>query len=306
MLSRVFMAQKDLKGKLVLITGGARGIGRATAVEFLRLGARVVVADIDLPAAEQTARELGSQGEIRAYRLDVTQRADWDQLIDRAEREVGAIEVLVNNAGIMSLGKFLELDENNDRRQIEINIMGVLHGMRAVLPRMQQRGRGHIVNVASLAGRVGIPHATTYTATKFAVIGATESVRNELRGSGIDFTYVMPYLVNTELAAGTRGLKWPPIVEPEEVAEALVSAVRKNRLEVYVPRISRLTAMLPAIMPRSVVDALGSVMGLNKLFKRVDGAARAAYVSRTTEPAVPAKEPADAGKSSKPNARVMN
>src|SRR5688572_26211041 len=235
------MADKDLRGKLVLITGGARGIGRATAVELLRAGARVVIADIDLPLAETTARELTSSGEIRPMKLDVTQRSEWEQVVEKVERDVGPIEVLVNNAGIMSLGKFLELDENNDRRQIEINVMGVLHGMRAVLPRMQARGKGHIVNVASLAGRVGIPHATTYTATKFAVIGATESLRNELRGSGIDFTYVMPYLVNTELASGTKGLRWPPIVEPEDVARALVAGVRKNRLEVYVPRVGQLT-----------------------------------------------------------------
>jgi short-subunit dehydrogenase len=298
------MAHKDLKGKLVLITGGARGIGRATAVELLRAGARVVIADIDFAAAETTARELTAAGDVRPYRLDVTKRADWDALIDKVEREIGSIEVLINNAGIMSLGKFLELDEANDRRQLDINVMGVLHGMRAVIPRMQARGRGHVVNVASLAGRVGIPHATTYTASKFAVIGATESVRNELRGSGIDFTYVMPYLVNTDLASGTRGLKWPPVVEPDEVARALVDAVRKNKLEVYVPRISKLTAMLPALLPRRVVDALGAVMGLNSLFKKVDAGARAAYVARTTT-AEAATKP-EAPPASKTNVRAVN
>ena len=204
----------------------------------------------------------------------------------------------------MSLGKFVELDEDNDRRQIDINVMGVLHGMRAVIPRMQSRRRGHIVNIASLAGRVGIPHATTYTATKFAVIGATESVRNELRGSGIDFTYVMPYLVNTELAAGTRGLKWPPIVEPEDVAKAVVHGIKKNKLEVYVPRISKLTAMLPAVLPRRLVDALGTLMGLNALFRKVDAGARADYVKRTT--GEPAKEEPASASASKPNVRVVN
>lgn len=301
------MAEKDLKGKLVLITGGARGIGRATAAELLRAGARVVIADIDLALAETTARDLTSAGEIRPYKLDVTKRAEFDALVDKVERDIGPIDVLINNAGIMSLGKFIELDENNDRRQIEINVMGVLHGMRAVIPRMQARRRGHIVNIASLAGRIGIPHATTYTATKFAVIGATESVRNELRGSGIDFTYVMPYLVNTELAAGTRGLKWPPIVEPEDVAKAVVHGIKKNKLEVYVPRISKLTAMLPALLPRRVVDALGTLMGLNALFRKVDANARADYVARTSAESPSTKEQsAETTGSAKTNVRVVN
>src|SRR5688572_24745146 len=114
------MAEKDLRGKLVLITGGGRGIGRATAVEFLRAGARVVIADIDLTVAENTARELASSGDIHALRLDVTKRAEFDELVDKVERDFAPIEVLVNNAGIMSLGKFLEHDEKNDRRQVEI------------------------------------------------------------------------------------------------------------------------------------------------------------------------------------------
>jgi NAD(P)-dependent dehydrogenase (short-subunit alcohol dehydrogenase family) len=274
------MANKDLRGKLVLITGGARGIGRATAVEFLRHGARVLIADIDLEVAEQTARELASTGEISAYKLDVTQQQSFSDLVERIEREKGPLDVLVNNAGIMSLGPFLEHEESKDRRQIEINLFGVIHGMRAAIPRMKARGHGHIVNVASLAGRSGIPHAAAYTASKFAVIGVTESVRNEMFGTGIDFTYVMPYLVNTELASGTRGLKWPPVVQPEDVARALVDGVERRKLEVYVPRIGRLTAMLPMILPRALTDWIGVQMGLTKIFKKVDESARAAYLAR--------------------------
>jgi short-subunit dehydrogenase len=297
------MADKDLRGKLVVITGGARGIGRATAVEFLRNQARVIVADVDLASAETAARELSGLGDTTAYKLDVTEKSEFDALVERIEREKGPIDILVNNAGIMSLGAFLDHDESKERRQMDINVFGVLHGMRAVIPKMRARGQGHIVNVASLAGRVGIPNAAGYTASKFAVIGITESVRNELRGSGIDFTYVMPYLVHTELTSGTRGLKWPPIVEPEDVAKALVDAVKKRKLEVYVPKIGRLTAMLPVLLPRGIVDWIGNQMGLNKLFKHIDADKRAAYVARTTGPegqAVPSN-----GSSEKPKVRVV-
>lgn len=276
------MANTELKGKLALITGGARGIGRATAAELLRAGARVAICDIDLQIAERTANELSPRGDVSAYHLDVTDQAEFNRAVAQIEAEKGPIDILINNAGIMSLGAFLEHEEANDRKQFEINVFGVMHGMRAVLPRMRTRGAGHIVNVASLAGRVGIPNAAGYTASKFAVIGMTESVRNELKGSGIGFTYVMPYLVNTDLTAGTKALFWPPIVEPEDVAKALVDGVRRKKLEVYVPRIGRLTAMLPAVLPRVLVDWVGAKMGLTQLFRRVDLEKRAAYLARTT------------------------
>lgn len=276
------MANKDLRGKLAVITGGARGIGRATAVEFLKRGARVGIADIDLAAAEETARDLARLGTIVAYRLDVCDRRQFEALIERIEREQGPVDILVNNAGIMSLGGFLEHEEGHDRKQIDINLFGVIHGMRAVLPRMKARGRGHIVNVASLAGRVGVPHAASYSASKFAVIGVTEAVRHEVRRSGIDFTYVMPYLVNTELVAGTGRLPWPPAVQPEDVARAVVEGVRRRQVEVYVPKIGKLTAVLPVVFPRAVTDWVSDKMGLLDLFRTYDARLRAAYIARTT------------------------
>lgn len=276
------MARRKLAGKLCAITGGARGIGRATAMALLRKGARVVIGDIDGEVALGTARELSHLGGIYAYPLDVTQRVEFEAFVDRIERELGEIDVLVNNAGIMSLGGFLEHDESNDRKQIEVNLFGVLHGMRAVIPRMKARRSGHVVNVASLAGRAGIAYAATYSATKFAVIGVTESVRAEMRGFGIDFSYVMPYLVRTDLTSGTRGLKWPPIVEAEEVAGAIVGALESRRVEVYVPAIGRLGAILPAVLPRRALDWLGGKLGVDRLFQRVDAESRAAYIARTT------------------------
>lgn len=277
-----------LRGKVVLVTGGARGIGRATAARFLDEGARVVVADVDGAEADATARALSSRGPITARTLDVTRPEDFEAVVRAIEAELGPIDVLVNNAGIMGLGPLLEPDEAVERRMIELNLFGVLNGMRAVLPGMIARGAGHVVNVASLAGKIGIPRATVYSASKFAVVGVTESARTELVGRGVGFTVVLPYLVHTELTAGTRALAWPPAIEPEDVADALVDGVRRGAHEVYVPRVTRLVAVLPVLLPRALVNWIGRRLGFERLFGDVDAAARAAYVARVRSAAGPA------------------
>lgn len=268
----------DPSGKLALITGGARGIGRCTASRFVDAGARVVIADLDGDVAEQTGRDLG----VTAHQLDVTDGNAFAALVERVEADVGPIEILVNNAGIMSLGRFTEQHPRNDDKQLAVNVFGVINGMRAVLPRMTRRGRGRIVNVASMAGRIGVPNGAVYSATKHAVIGLTESVRLENRGSGIRFTYVMPAPVKTELLAGAKELKFPPLVQPEEVAEAIVDAVQRGKLDVYVPRVGRLLSILPAVLPLRVQDAIGDLLGLSRLFGDIDQEARKAYEARTT------------------------
>lgn len=274
---------RDLTGVLVAITGGARGIGRATAERFLRRGARVALLDLDLEVAEASARALsGAGGEVRAYRLDVRDLEEFRAVWARVEAAQGPIEVLVNNAGIMSLGAFLDQPEVADQRQIEINLLGVIHGMRAALPGMLARRRGHVVNVASMAGKLGVPFAATYSATKHAVVGLTEAVRLEHRKSGVRFSYVMPIPVKTELLAGTTPMAWPPPVEPEDVAEAIVSAVEGGQVEVFVPGYQRLLAVLPHLVPRPVVEWVARLTHFDRFFGVVDAGARAAYVARTT------------------------
>ncbi len=274
------MASFDPSGKLVLITGGARGIGRVTASRFAADGARVVIADLDGGVAEETAKELALGG---ARALDVADGPAFKSLVEELEAKEGPIDVLINNAGIMSLGGFTEQAPRNDEKQIGVNLLGVINGMRAVLPRMAKRQRGRIVNVASQAGRIGVPAAAVYSATKHAVCGLTESVRLEYRGSGIRFTYVLPAPVRTELFAGAKELKFPPLVEPEDVADAILDAVRTGKLEVYVPKIGRLLAILPGILPLRLRDRIGDLLGLGKMFTDFDPEARKLYAARTTE-----------------------
>ena len=182
-----------LVGQVAAITGAARGIGKETARAFLREGMKVAIGDLDAELTRQTAEELGSGA--FGFGLDVTRRGSIEQFVDAVENDLGPIDVWVNNAGIMPLGRFLDEDDATAQRMIDINLHGVIWGMKVVLPRMVARNRGHVVNVASQAGRYGTPGGATYSATKHAVIGLSESVRGELRHEGADvaISYVLPY-----------------------------------------------------------------------------------------------------------------
>ncbi len=270
------MPRRVIAGRTALVTGGARGIGRATAEALLREGVTVAIADVDADLAAETASALG----IASYALDVR---DLDQFVDvvaRVEAEVAPLDVLVNNAGIMPIAPFLELDPVLDDRQIDINIRGVLHGMRAAMPGMLKRGRGHIVNIASTAGMVGVPYVGVYSGTKHAVRGITEAVRHEY--PSLDFSYVMPAIVRTDLTSGTKSLRWPPKIEATDVADAVVGCLISGQVDVFVPRFARLTAVLPALLPRRVTEAVGRVFGIDRVFEQVDPVARQAYQQRIT------------------------
>jgi hypothetical protein len=190
------------------------------------------------------------------------------------------VDLLVNNAGVLSVGPFLTQAAALDERQIAVNLGGVIAGLRAVLPGMLARGAGHVVNVASVAGRVGTPDAAVYSATKHAVVGLSESVRHELRGTGVELSWVLPGIVRTELVSGVTPLRWPRAVGPDEVADAIVAAFRTGRVETWVPRETRLAAVLPAVFPRRVVEWVGRALGVDRVFTKVDAVARAAYDAR--------------------------
>jgi NAD(P)-dependent dehydrogenase (short-subunit alcohol dehydrogenase family) len=269
--------RRSLNGKVVAITGGARGIGKATAEALVRRGARVAIGDIDLAVAEQTAAGLG--GGSVALALDVSDRGSFETFLDEAERQLGPLDVVINNAGIMPTTPFVEEPEDSFRRQIEINLVGVIHGTQLAMARMMPRDSGHIVNIASQAGKAGIPGIATYSATKHAVVGLSESVRGELRGRNVEISCVMPTVVNTELTAGV-GQKWVKPVEATDVAEAIVAALEVPRFDVYVPKSNGALLRGASLMPRSAAEWVARKMGTDKLMTEVDHAARAAYEER--------------------------
>ncbi len=285
---------RSLNGQVVAITGGARGIGRATAAALIAQGARVGIGDIDAALVERTASELGA-GTI-GLPLDVTDRESFAAFLDEVERQLGPLDVLVNNAGIMPIGPFLDETDRTAQRLVDINVHGVILGSKLAIERFLPRRRGHIVQLASIAGKMGVPGDATYCATKHAVVGLTESLRAELRGTGIEVHQVLPIGVNTELYSGVeaaRGLKTP---EPEDVANAIVELLRTGKFQLYVPREMSALMRLQALLPRRVADAIARLTKADQLMLGANPAARAAYDTRMdqlingTAPAAPAAD----------------
>jgi NAD(P)-dependent dehydrogenase (short-subunit alcohol dehydrogenase family) len=288
--------RRSLSGKVVAITGGARGIGKATATALVRKGCRVAIGDLDLALAEATAAGLG--GGTVALALDVTDRASFAKFFDETERQLGPVDAVVNNAGIMPVTPFVDEGEDSIRRQIDINLIGVITGTQLAIKRLQPRGSGYIVNIASQAGKAGIPGIATYSATKHAVVGLSEAVRAELRGSGIEVLCVMPTVVNTELTSGV-GQRWVKPVEASDVADEIVDAMEVPRFDVFVPRANGAMYKLLTLLPRGAREGLGRLMKVDKLMLEVDHGARRAYEERVagSEPsagagAADAQEPA--------------
>jgi NAD(P)-dependent dehydrogenase (short-subunit alcohol dehydrogenase family) len=281
---------RPLSGRVVAITGGARGIGRATASALVRHGARVGIGDVDAALARETATALGP--EVRAYELDVTSRPSFAAFLDAVESDLGPLDVLVNNAGIMPVTPFLDESDAAAACQVDINLHGVIFGMKEALPRMLSRGSGHVVNLASIAGKAGVPHLATYCATKHAVVGVSEAVRSELDGRGIEFTCVMPALVNTELTAGVAAGRGVKKTEPEDVAAAIVDVLRQPRFEVYVPRVVGAINKVMSILPRAGREAVGRLLEADKVMVRADMAGRAAYEHRVAGEEPAARPPA--------------
>ena len=269
--------RRSLSGKVVAITGGARGIGKATATALVRKGCRVAIGDLDLALAEKTAGELG--GGTIALQLDVTDRSSFAHFLDEAERQLGPVDAVINNAGIMPVTPFEDESADSVQRQIDINLGGVITGTQLAIKRLRPRGGGYIVNIASQAGKSGLPGIATYSGTKHAVVGISEAVRAELRDTGIEVLCVMPTVVNTELTSGV-GQKWVKPVEAEDVANEIVEAMEVPRFDVFVPRANGALYKILAPLPRSWREALGRAMKVDKLMIEVDHGARQAYEDR--------------------------
>jgi NADP-dependent 3-hydroxy acid dehydrogenase YdfG len=282
--------RRSLHGKVVAITGGARGIGKATAIALTRRGCRIAIGDLDLELAETTAQSLG--GGAVALKLDVTERESFSEFLDETERQLGPLDVLINNAGIMPLGRFADEDDATARRMIDINLHGVIFGTKLALARMEPRNSGHIVNIASQAGKGGFPGGATYCATKHAVVGLSEAVRAELDGTDIEVSVVMPAVVNTELAAGLKEARGVKNLEPEEVAEAIVDALETARFDVWVPRSTQYIATVMNIVPRRGREAIARFLKADKVLAEADPAARASYEDRAahSEPGLEPEE----------------
>lgn len=271
------MAKSGLRGKVVAITGGARGIGLAMAKTLSAQGARVSIGDVDAKLAAASARTIGAH----AASLDVRERASFSAFLESTENAFGPLDVLINNAGIMPTGAFTDESDAISETQIAVNLRGVILGCKLALPGMVARGSGHIVNVASMAGVLPVPGLAVYCATKFAVVGLTQSLREEYRDSGVQFSTIMPAKVTTELASGTdAAARGVPTSSPEDVAAAVVEALTKQLTEVTVPRYLGAAPAVLGLAPHWLQRGFRRTFGDRRVLEKLDSKARTGYDQR--------------------------
>jgi short-subunit dehydrogenase len=235
----------------------------------------VAIGDVDLAAAEDVAGEIG-EGAF-AMELDIADRDSFARFLDAAEERHGPLAVMVNNAGIDWIGPFHEEPDEVTRREIAVNLFGTTIGSKLALARMLPRRSGHLVNVASGVGRVPLPGSATYSATKHGVVGLTESLRLEYRGSGIDFSLILPAQVETGMLDGQARPRALAQVTADDVAAAVLDALRGGRFEVSVPRSQGASVKLATILPRGVRELMFRALGVTRIAGETDAEARRDY-----------------------------
>lgn len=277
-----------LTGSVVAITGAGRGIGAATARAFALAGARVAVGDLDKQLAVEVATALreATGAETTGSGLDVRDPASFAAFLEHAETQLGELDILVNNAGIMPTGLFIDEDPALTQQMIAVNINGVVTGSRLAAQRFVPRRRGHIVNIASLAGISPEPGVATYCGTKHFVVGFSESLHRELHGSGVGVSTVLPGVIDTELSRGTRVPRWAaPIAcaDPERVADAVVTAVTADRVRITAPAALGATVTAMSMLPARAKFAITRLLRMDQLVSGADPVARARYHQRLSE-----------------------
>ena len=262
-----------LHGARVLVTGGGSGLGRRLALDSAARGAELVLWDLDLPAAESVAAEIRAAGGVAAAQgVNVADQ----QAVAAAAGTAGGVDVLINNAGVVTGRPLLEAGEEQIRRTMEVNVLALFWTTRALLPGMLDRGRGTVVTIASAAGWAGVSRQTDYSTSKWAAVGFTESLRNELRTAGhrVSTLVVCPYYIDTGMFDGvtTRFPRLLPILLPEDVSRRTLDAIEAGEHQVMMPWMVR-TVPLMRVLPPRMFDRVMDLFGMNHAMDRFTGRA---------------------------------
>ncbi|XP_077990759.1 17-beta-hydroxysteroid dehydrogenase 13-like [Glandiceps talaboti] len=260
--------RKKIDGEVVLITGAGHGIGRCLALEFAKVGAKLVLWDINQKGNEATATEVTAVGaRVNTYTVDLRKRDEIKSVAEQVKREVGHVDILVNNAGLLNGLELLRLSDDQIQRVMDVNIMAHFWTVRAFLPSMLDHNHGHIVTMASMAGKHGVAKLVDYTASKYAAVGFTEALTNEIKEQnkdGIKTTTVCPLFVDTGMTKYPR-LRFPklsPVMEPEYVAAEIIDGVLRNKEELLIPSSLRFTLSLKnPFIPRKVAHLFHDFFG---------------------------------------------
>ena len=268
-----------LKYKNVLITGGAGGIGHLVAEGMAEAGATVVLWDLDKDKLKKAAKSIKDKGgRVYTHVCDVTDRKAVYRKIEKVKRDCGNIDILINNAGIVSGKPFWELTDEDIQTTMDVNMMAMFWTVKAVLPDMIEANSGHIVTISSAAGIVGATKLTDYNASKFAAFGFDESLRMEFKKNKMNIrtTIVCPYFINTGMFKGVKSrFSWLlPILEEKEVAKKIVKAIKSNRPRLIMPSLVYASWMM-RYLPVSVFDWISAFLGVSTAMDQFEGRKKA-------------------------------
>ncbi|XP_028659382.1 epidermal retinol dehydrogenase 2 isoform X2 [Erpetoichthys calabaricus] len=235
--------RKNVAGEIVLISGAGSGIGRLMSLEFAKLGATLVLWDINQDGNKETARLVKENGGLRVYtyQCDCSNKTEIYRVADQVKREVGDVTILINNAGIVTGKKFMDSPDDLVQKTLEVNTLAHFWTYKAFLPAMMASNHGHLVSIASSAGLIGVNGLADYCASKFAAVGFAESIGLEMLASGKDgikTTIVCPYFITTGMFDGCQS-KWPrllPILDSSYAAKKIVDAILKEQVYLVMPR----------------------------------------------------------------------
>jgi all-trans-retinol dehydrogenase (NAD+) len=266
---------KNVNGKVVLVTGGASGIGRLMAFDFARRGAVVAVWDLNPAALETLETEAAAQGlSITGMACDVSDRSAVYKRAAELKTKLGPVDILVNNAGVVSGKTLLETPDEKIEKTMQVNVLALFWVTKAFLPAMIERKSGHIVTIASAAGIIGVQGLADYCASKFAAVGFDESLRMELKRikSPVKTTVVCPFFIDTGMFKGVK-TRFPlllPILKPQPAVKRIVKAVLKNRRRLIMPAFVNLVLYL-RIFPPGVMDAIAGFFGISHAMDEFTG-----------------------------------
>jgi len=266
---------KPISNKIALITGGASGIGRSIALKMAARGSHVVLWDIDDKRLARVADEIAdADGKAVVYQCDVADKQMVYSTADRVRKEVGKVDILINNAGIVTGKLFLDCPDEQLRRTMEVNILAHFWTVKAFLPDMIGENNGHIVTIASAGGIIGSARLADYSASKFAAFGFHEALRAEFKKERLNIhtTVVCPYFTNTGMFAGvkTRVSFLLPILDEEHVADRIVNAIARKKPRLIMPPFVYSTWLL-RLFPVSVFDWVANLLGVNNAMDEFHG-----------------------------------
>ena len=258
----------DYSGKVVVVTGASSGIGKEAAREFAKLHADVILVSRNRAALEAVSSELsGLKGSILVCPCDVSRREEVERMSSEVLERFGRVDVLVNNAGFGIYGNFSSLAVEDVKAQMETNYLGMVYCTKAFLPKMLEQRSGHVVNVASVAASFGIPAMAGYCASKFAMLGFSESLYHELKGTGVGITVVSPIMVRTNFfshGSFERMPRYTAALSPRTVARAVVRASSSPRLEIVTPQVVRAAIWFKQTLPYLVNPIVGEIFRRSK------------------------------------------